>query len=597
MLLDKSDHAVFYEGFLNQGVWLNLIIATGFLAFAALIEIYKKSRNIQSIFNLPLMGGMVLLIVLSSKFCYLLEYLGFYNLSGQPAVFGAILSDSPWFYQATFAFIVSSFAFWEIFSWFDFDRLAKIKYLNWVIFAFGVLIYSILSIGRHRLFHSFTMDLGGYDQAIWLLSRFQIPASSIYHYPDLLGDHFEPLLVIISPVYWFTNSVNAILFLQAVAVSLAVFPIFALSEKYLKSNFAAALLCISYLLFIGIQDAMEFDFHPLVFVTAALAYAYYFLDKKNYLGYFISLVVGLLMKEIVALYTVFFGIFCLVKKHWRVGLITVGLGVFWYILTIHFIIPHLSGKPYGHIGAYHALGANATEIIKTIITRPLYTIDIMLTPGSKIQSALALFGSGGFLILLAPNNLILAIPMIGEKYLTTDRESNWAMWWHYSATIAVPIYIGAIFGIKNLIGWIKNKKINLPVITSIFVLLMTTFTAFSYYDHPPFPAPLAKIFTRKFWHRDEHLSKIQDVISKIDQKASVATTNSFLPHMSHRKEIYFINSRSIPPADYVVLDVNIGHWPIENEDVVYLVQKLQSDPQYQSIHDDQGFYVFKKKEL
>jgi uncharacterized membrane protein len=594
MLLNKSDHAGFYKGFFGQGIWPNLIIAIGFLILATLIETYIKLRKIKPVFNLLIISGAIFFLLLASEFSYLLKYFGFYNFSGQAATFGAILSDSPWFYQATFTLLVLSFALWEAFSEVDFERLAKIKYLDWIIFIFGVLIYSILSINRHRLFGSFTMDLGGYDQAIWLLSRFQTPASSIYHYPNLLGDHFEPLLAIISPVYWFAKSVNIILFLQAVAVSLPVFPIFALSKKYLKSNFAAALISLSYLLFIGIQDAMEFDFHPLVFVPAALAYAFYFFDQKKYLGYFISLVAGLLMKEVVSLYVIFFGIYALVRKKWSIGLVTIGLGVFWYVLAIHFIIPHLSGKPYGHIGAYHALGSDAAEIIKTIITQPLYTINIMLTPGSKIQSALALFGSGGFLTLLSPSSLLLAIPMIGEKYLATDRESNWAMWWHYSATIAIPIYLGAIFGIKNLTNWVKSRRVDLVVIGAIFVFLMTTFIAFSYYNHPPFPAPLAKIFTREFYRRDEHLSKVEDVISKIDQKASVATQNSILPHLSHRKEIYFINSESIPPADYIVLDENINHWPIDDDVFAGMIKKMKDDPKYKLIVQEDTLYVFQK---
>lgn len=595
MLLEKNDHAGFYEGFLGRGIWQNIIVTGTFLILAVAVELFKRQRKIKPEFSLSLMAGAIALVIFASKFCYLLDHFGFYNLSGQAATFGAILSDSPWFYQATFTLLVLSFALWEAFSWADFERLAKIKYLNWIIFIFGVLIYSILSIGRHRLFRSFTMDLGGYDQAIWLLSRFQTPASSIYHYPNLLGDHFEPLLAIISPVYWFTKSVNIILFLQAVAVSLPVFPIFSLSKKYLKSNFAAALISLSYLLFIGIQDAMEFDFHPLVFVPAALAYAFYFFDQKKYLGYFISLMAGLLMKEIVSLYIIFFGIYALIRKKWRVGLATIGLGVFWYILAIHFIIPHLSGKPYGHIGAYHALGGSATEIIKTIITRPLYTLNIMLTPGSKIQSALALFGSGGFLALLSPSSLLLAIPMIGEKYLTTDRESNWAMWWHYSATIAIPIYLGAIRQLADLISWVKSKRVDLVVISAIFVFLMTTFISFSYYDHPPFPAPLPKILTKKFYRHDEHLNEVEKAISKIDQNASVATQDSILPHLSHRKEIYFINSESIPQADYIVLDENINHWPIDDDVFARMIEGIKNDPKYKLIVQEDTLYVFQKR--
>ncbi len=538
---------------------------------------------------------LILALVLTIAWAKIL----FFILLDRLVIFGApvgqIFTAYPWFFQAASLSIIFGFVIWKGWiGWFKKETINLPDWSVWVVFAFSFLLYGILSIQRHQLFRSFTMDLAGYDQGMYLLSRFQTPSSSIYHFPNLLGDHFEPILAVVALLYRIWSDVRIALVAQAVAVSVTVFPIFGLAKKYLKNNLAAVLLSLSFVFFIGTQDALEFDFHPLVFAVPALAYAIYFLDAKKYWGYFISLISGFLCKEVFAVYAVFIGLYALIKKNYKIGLITILLGISWYILAVKCIIPHLSGRPYAHIGAFHDLGGSAGEIIKTIVTRPFYTLRIMLTPSEKIATGLGLLGSAAFLCFLAPAQLVLLLPMLGEKFLTLDRSSNWAMWWHYGITIAPVIIFSAIIAITKITAK-KNDKA-MAVSLSAAVLFATLLVAFVYYGKPPYTAPTAKTLTKKFYSVSSHLKVVEDEIKRIPQDASVITQDQIGPHLSQRKTIYQLkNFSDIEKADYVVLDEAIGHWPYGDEEFSQMISDLKKNQDFELVENNETLYIFKRR--
>ena len=115
--------------------------------------------------------------------------------------------------------------------------------------------YSALSILRHRHFLSSAFDLGIFDQVIWLYSRFEAPYTTIRANrldEHILGDHFHPILMLLAPLYWITDRVEALLVAQAFLFAIAIFPIFFFTRKRLGSP-AAYMVSISYAIFWGVQ--------------------------------------------------------------------------------------------------------------------------------------------------------------------------------------------------------------------------------------------------------------------------------------------------------------------------------------------------------
>jgi len=270
-----------------------------------------------------------------------------------------------------------------------------------------------------------------------------------------------------------------------------------------------------------------------------------------------------------------------------------GLGVLWYILVINLIIPYGFNRVYGHIGAYDALGNSAPEILKTIITNPLYVINILFNPGNKISTWFSMFGSTGFLTVLSPATLILAIPMIGEKFLTMSKSSCWTVWWHYTATITPVIMISAIYGIKYLMDKFKKIDFGWNIFGALVVVISTITVAFIFHNEPTHRAPLARIMIRDFYTQRQDIKDFNEIKQFIPSDAKVAAQDTLLTHLAHREQIYRIHP-TIPKVDYVVINTHSGYWPWKDEDIPRIVSELEEDPYYNLKVNKGDVYLFEK---
>jgi uncharacterized membrane protein len=108
------------------------------------------------------------------------------------------------------------------------ESLKRNKYLVLLISIVSS-AYSALSILRHRHFESSAFDLGIFDQVVWLYSRFEIPYTTIRANrldENILSDHFHPILILLAPIFWLTDKVEALLVAQACLFAIAMVPIF-----------------------------------------------------------------------------------------------------------------------------------------------------------------------------------------------------------------------------------------------------------------------------------------------------------------------------------------------------------------------------------
>jgi len=62
--------------------------------------------------------------------------------------------------------------------------------------------YSAVSLYRHDHFASNAFDLAVQDQTVWGYSRFEFIYNTVLGIPNLLGDHFHPILMVLGPFMW-----------------------------------------------------------------------------------------------------------------------------------------------------------------------------------------------------------------------------------------------------------------------------------------------------------------------------------------------------------------------------------------------------------
>ncbi len=86
--------------------------------------------------------------------------------------------------------------------------------------------YASISVYRHEHYASNAFDLAVQDQTVWGYSRGEFIYNTVLGIPNLLGDHFHPILATLAPFMLIWNSADVLLVAQAVLLALAGIPIY-----------------------------------------------------------------------------------------------------------------------------------------------------------------------------------------------------------------------------------------------------------------------------------------------------------------------------------------------------------------------------------
>ncbi len=86
--------------------------------------------------------------------------------------------------------------------------------------------YALYGLFRHWHFGSSAFDLGIFDQAVWHLSRLELPASTIKGVSNLFGDHFHPVIALFAPLYWIASGPETLIAAQAALLAASIIPVF-----------------------------------------------------------------------------------------------------------------------------------------------------------------------------------------------------------------------------------------------------------------------------------------------------------------------------------------------------------------------------------
>ncbi len=102
--------------------------------------------------------------------------------------------------------------------------------IGWMI-GISTLFLFVCSSLRHILFRSGALDLGMFDQAVYLISQGKAPISTLLDDIHMLGDHGAWILYPLSLPYVIYPSVYWLLAIQAFALSLGALPTWALARQ------------------------------------------------------------------------------------------------------------------------------------------------------------------------------------------------------------------------------------------------------------------------------------------------------------------------------------------------------------------------------
>ncbi len=467
--------------------------------------------------------------------------------------------------------------------------------LLWIFILAYILFFSAYSLQLHATLNSFAADLSLFDQPMWnsLHERFLERTLGDRQVPRV-ADHFEPIILPIALVFYLWDDVRAILIIQTLALALGAVPVYWIARKALSdsldehggaethtltepvSHYASLLalsFVVAYLMFPGLQAANVADFHADPLVVTPLLFAFWYATQHRYRAMWAWAVVAMLTKENLPTLTFMLGLYLLIgsedgessihsfpgsllTKRRQHGLALMAVSAVWFYVASFLIVAPLARQVYGTDGPVY-MAHRYTEFGSGMP-------GLLLDPDRLLYLA-GLFASVGWLALLAPEYLLLGLPILIANTLS-NYPGQYSGEQHYSAPLAPVFVIAAIYGLRRLVGGLRaqhpgssaSKRFlpaqlqrcdakTLAVAAAVWLLVWSLG-----YHYLRGWTPLARDF---HWPDiTPHHQLLPRFADQIPAEAPLSTTPPLHPHFAHREKIYLFPT--IADADFVLLDVS-----------------------------------------
>jgi uncharacterized membrane protein len=455
------------------------------------------------------------------------------------------------------------------------ERLANFCAIG-ICFAFTMAAV-LVSVNRFWQYETQYYDFGIFDTAIRNVATFQPPIIDHFIVEDkwIFADHFHPAIFLLSPLYWFTQRSEVLLVAQAVAVGASAFVLYLIAVKLLPKRVLALAVLISYVLFVGLQNALITDFHEITVMTLPLMLCYWAIVNERKKLTVVFFMLTLAFKELLFPLGIGLALFMWwYRPAWRKMAVALAVyAVAWGVATIKFIIPTFAGGLYQYVPPQREMSVFAQ----------------LLLPVIKLKTVVLIFGSFLFLPFFYLPTLPILLMNLGMRFLSGS-SNHWDLGFHYNAEIAPTLAVSSALAL----AWI-SKKFGVRVVYLLAALLVLI-SAFFY--RVVLRGPLAMSYNPAFYAHTKDFQYMNDFLKQVPAGKSVMTQNNLAVRFTDRHVKLLRENYEQYQPELVVLDLRDGQNPnnfMGVKDVNGILSRLLVDPQYTVLYHQGAQYIFERK--
>jgi uncharacterized membrane protein len=483
------------------------------------------------------------------------------------------------------------------------EKIKKNKLVLFV-FVFFALIFSSISLVNHYNFRTFGWDLGINNNAIFDYAHFRWNDCMIMQpsFTNVLSDHFSLYPILVSPFYWVFGTWTMLIF-QILAILFGGLGIHKYVLKLTKNETLSHLALIHFFTIWGIYSALSFDYHDNVVAAMFVPWFLYYFEQEKWKLSILFFILIIIAKENMALWATFIGFgsawkyaFEKNRRKMLISFLFAFAAVIYFVLVIKVFIPALAtpGRDYLH-NSFNALGSNFGEVAINIIKHPLKTFELLFINhsgdpafnGIKTETYFAILLSGGVALFIAPEFLIMLIPIIAQKVFN-DIPIRWGISVHYSIEFA-PILV---LGLYTALYKIKKWQIPLASIS----LAVSVISCISFLDHRTseyYNKENSQFYKKSHWVRDFNVGEAHRLLAKIPADAKVSAQSSLCPHLAFREYIY--HYPFIGDANYIALiPAEMNKYPLNDQTYHKAIDDFLASGEWQIAEKNEAIIILKK---
>jgi uncharacterized membrane protein len=490
----------------------------------------------------------------------------------------------------------------------------RADWVPWLIALAVFAAYATISLLRYFQLAPGSWDLGIFTEYVRQLAHLRSPVVNIRGSGfNLLGDHFQPIVGLIAPVFLLFPSAATLLVVQALLTAVSVVPVSRAAAARLGTG-AGRMIGAAYGFSWGLQQMIDFDFHEIAFAVPLLACSLSALLRGKVRAAAVWALPLVFVKEDQGFTVAAIGILIVVMSLARAGeggrdsaarkgaaLRSAGLhwgalltvwGLAWSFLAIAVIIPHfnpLHQYPYWTAGGVlgpggpHPSGATVAAQFGHAYVPKLRTTLLILLPVA-------------FLALGSPLALV-AVPSLALRFVSTD-SSYWGSGYHYNATVMPIVFIAAIGTLARIrahrtqprdaplaagVSWLDQ------VITRAVPALMLAIAAVIAWHFP-----LSNLWHAQTYQISPHVQGEDAALARVPGDTTVEATLSMLAPLAARDDTYWIGNAGNAAPRYIVFDELDSGWNPAPSNPLAFVEQRHPGFSYRQVYVNNFVYVFRR---
>ena len=502
-------------------------------------------------------------------------------------------------------------------------KMYRVRWWPVLIAVVFTVLYSAFSLAQWQRWDVPSWDNAIFTQLLQSYAAGQPPVVNIKgHDFNLLGDHFHPLLAVLSPVYQLFPSALTLMLIQAVLLGASVGVVAWCAARALRPAPAAA-IAVAYGLSFGLQGAVAVQFHEVSMAVPLLALGLCALRERRWLAASLWTAPVALVKEDLGMTVAAVGAVMVghafrptvrVSARWMnrvyeparaatgreraassadlstalsrtsqkpavLGTLLMAWGIGLSLLAIVVILPALNP---------HDSFAYADKLdVAAILRDPAGAVITLFVPEQKLGTWFFTLAAGGLIAARSPLALV-ALPTLAWRMLS-DNHGYWGTGWHYNAVIMPVVFIALVDAVVRLRAVGASSRVARVLARSGPWLALAVALAVGVQQ------PLSQLVTGEAWRADPRADIKRATVAAVPEAASVATDLTLINALVSRADVYWIGHGGDPAPEYVVIDRLSGTWnenpPQEPEDYA---RELYGE-RYVTVRDERNIALLERE--
>ena len=511
--------------------------------------------------------------------------------------------------------------------------------------------YLAIPLFRLRQLNPSSWDLAIYTEYVKQAASFRAPVADIRTAGfNLLGDHFQPVVMLIAPFFRVFPSAATLLAAQALLAALSVFAVAQAAREKLGPGPSRA-IAVAYGLSWGLQQMADFEFHEIAFAVPLLAFSLSALVRGHLKAAVLWALPLVFVKEDQGFTVAALGLYLTLagmraarnpgglagpaapeapepqdplletgdlhtggqtadldalpqaadpdgSRRIKAGQFLLIWGFAGSFLAIGLIIPHFNPAhqyDYWSDGGILAPGGHPT--VTGLIGQLFHAWP------DKLQTIVMLLLPTAFVALRSPLALI-AVPSLLLRFLSTN-SAYWGTYWHYNATVMPIVFVAAIDAMARIgaamaadgpagsEGWASGSRGARRAVLAgarrygaAMMLAITVPLAFQF--------PLSTVWNAQSYRVSSHVRSADAAMARVPGGATVQATLDLLAPLAARTDVFWIGNHANPKTQYIVFDGQDSGYTPAIGDVPAFIAQIYPGHVYAEIYQSGRVYVFRR---